>query len=286
VGTKITPSFEFPSICIEGKLITLDKPLVMGIINVNENSFYAPSRKNSLDDILSQTEKHLKAGAKFIDLGATSTKPGSKLSNPEDEIQTLALPLKEIKKEFPKAILSVDTYHSSVAREAVNLGASIINDISGGTIDPRMFDTIAEIKVPYILMHIQNTPENMQDSPHYQNVVLDIMKDLADKINELFSKGCSDIIIDPGFGFGKTVEHNFQILKSLELFKQFKLPILVGLSRKSMINKTLNISSNEALNGTTALHMLAMNNGAHILRVHDVKEAFESIELFDAYRKA
>lgn len=258
----------------------------MGIINVNENSFYSPSRSLEISEILKKVELHLKQGATFIDIGATSTKPGSQLSLPDSEIITLTPIITEVKKQFPDCIISLDTYHSKVAEHFVNEGVSIINDISGGRFDPHMFETVSRLKVPYILMHIQGKPEDMQNSPQYKDVVSEVMHETASRVKQLFDLGCKDIIIDPGFGFGKTLEHNFQLLSGLGLFQEFKLPVLVGVSRKSIVNKTLNISSEEALNGTTALNMLALMQGASILRVHDTLEAVQTVELFKAFRKA
>jgi dihydropteroate synthase len=263
----------------KGKLINLDKPLVMGILNVTEDSFYDGGQHISETDYLKQCEKMLTEGAGIIDIGATSTRPGAKLNTATEEAVKLLPVITAIRREFPEAIISVDTYHASVAEMAVDNGAGIINDISGGAFDMNMFATIARLKVPYILMHIQGTPENMQLNPVYQNLMQEVMLYFAEKINQLRQLGVNDIIIDPGFGFGKNLNHNYELLQKLELFSMLNLPILVGFSRKSMINKVLHTTTAEALNGTTVLNTIALLKGAKILRVHDVKEAVEAVKI-------
>lgn len=258
----------------------------MGIVNINSDSFYGASRATTLNQILKLTENHIRGGAQFIDLGATSTRPGALLSQASDEITALLPAIGAIRKEFPKVYISVDTYHASVASAAVSEGADIINDISGGRFDAQMFGTIVSLKVPYVLMHSIETPQTMQDSPRYDNVLNEVIFDLALKIKMLHSLGHADIIIDPGFGFGKTNQHNFSLLAGLSSFRLTSSPILVGISRKSMITKTLEINSAEALNGTTALNMYALTKGANILRVHDALEAYQAIQLFKALRLA
>jgi dihydropteroate synthase len=253
----------------------------MGILNVTDNSFYDGGKHVTEKEWLTHTAKMLDEGADIIDIGVTSSKPGSKLSDKEDELKSIRKVLSSLVKEFPKAILSADTYWSSTAKVAVAEGAHIINDISAGDIDSEMFSTIAELNVPYIIMHMQGTPETMQIDPLYKDVSKEVIFYLSEKVNKLKMLGIRDIMIDPGFGFGKTLEQNYKLLNDLELFKFFELPILVGLSRKSMICKALDVTPDEALNGTIALNMLALNKGAGILRVHDVKEAKEVIKIFE-----
>ncbi|GIV43566.1 MAG: dihydropteroate synthase [Bacteroidia bacterium] len=262
-----------------GRLISFDKALIMGIINLTPDSFYEKSRQSSELSALKQAEKMLNDGADILDLGAVSTRPGSVEISEEEELKRLLPALKSIRKSFPECIISVDTWRSEIAKAAVNEGADIINDISGGTMDANMFETIAQFKVPYILMHIQGTPQTMQQNPTYNDVVNEVIDFLAERIQKLRLLGVADIIVDPGFGFGKTPEHNFTLLKHLEQFAILDCPILVGVSRKSMITKTLNIIANEALNGTTVLNTIALMKGAKILRVHDVKEAVEAVKL-------
>lgn len=262
-----------------GKLLELDKPMVMGIVNVTPNSFYEDSRFEDEKTILKRAEQILEEGGSVIDIGAQSTQPGAEETGIKEETQKLSKAIAWVRKEFPEAIISADTYHAEVAKAAVESGADIINDISGGTMDEKMFTTIDELNIPYILMHIQGTPTTMQKAPSYENVVHEVMFYFSEKILQLRELGVNDIILDPGFGFGKTVEHNYQLLNALDQFKIFNLPLLVGISRKSMINKVLEIKPEEALNGTTVLNTLALTKGASILRVHDVKEAVEAVRL-------
>ena len=262
-----------------GKLLDLTEPVVMGILNVTPDSFYDGGQFNTEKDWLTHTEKMINEGAAIIDIGVVSTRPGAIGISEEEEKEKILKTLKSIRKSFPNIIISVDTWHSAVAEAAIENGAHIINDISGGTLDQKMFETIARLNVPYILMHIQGAPQNMQQNPTYKDVVKEIMLFLAERVNQLKLSGVSDIIIDPGFGFGKTVEQNYDILNNLDTFQFFELPILVGFSRKSMINKVLNIKPADALNGTTVLNTIALMNGAKILRVHDVKEAVETIKI-------
>lgn len=264
-----------------GRLISFDKALVMGIINLTPDSFYHKSRVHSETNALLQAEKMLAEGADILDLGAVSTRPGSEEISEEGELKRLLPALKSIRKTFPESIISVDTWRASVAKAAVENGAHIINDISGGTMDKNMFETIALLKVPYILMHIKGTPQTMQQYPQYNDVVNEVIDFLAQRIKELRLMGVADIMVDPGFGFGKTLNHNYSLLKHLENFKILDCPFLVGISRKSMITKFLNISTDEALNGTTVLNTIALMKGAKILRVHDVKEAVEAVKLTD-----
>jgi len=266
-----------------GRIINLDKPLVMGIINVTDDSFYSGSRYKLGFRIAARAEQIIREGGSIIDVGACSTRPGAKPVSEQQELKRLAKALHAIRKKYPEAIISVDTYRSRVARMAVgDYRANIINDISAGELDPEMFSTIAELKIPYVLMHMRGTPETMQQNPTYDNVIREIITYLNGKIEQLKQLGVSDIIVDPGFGFGKTVDHNFSILKNLQVFRLFERPILVGLSRKSMISKTLGIPAAKCLNGTTVLNTMALLNGATILRVHDVREATEAIKLVES----
>jgi len=266
-----------------GRIISLDKPLVMGIINVTDDSFYSGSRYKLGFRIAARAEQIIREGGSIIDVGACSTRPGAKPVSEQQELKRLAKALHAIRKKYPEAIISVDTYRSRVARMAVgDYRANIINDISAGELDPEMFSTIAELKIPYVLMHMRGTPETMQQNPTYDNVIREIITYLNGKIEQLKQLGVSDIIVDPGFGFGKTVDHNFSILKNLQVFRLFERPILVGLSRKSMISKTLEIPAAKCLNGTTVLNTMALLNGATILRVHDVREATEAIKLVES----
>jgi len=266
-----------------GRIISLDKPLVMGIINVTDDSFYNGSRYKLGFRIAARAEQIIREGGSIIDVGACSTRPGAKPVSEQQELKRLAKALHAIRKKYPEAIISVDTYRSRVARMAVgDYRANIINDISAGELDPEMFSTIAELKIPYVLMHMRGTPETMQQNPTYDNVIREIITYLNGKIEQLKQLGVSDIIVDPGFGFGKTVDHNFSILKNLQVFRLFERPILVGLSRKSMISKTLGIPAAKCLNGTTVLNTMALLNGATILRVHDVREATEAIKLVES----
>jgi dihydropteroate synthase len=268
----------------KGNLIDLSKPKVMGILNVTPDSFFDGGKHNSTDLALKKTEKMLNEGAGFIDIGAYSSRPGAAHISEEEEINRLSV-LKEITKRFPEVVVSIDTFRSNVARFAVENGACIVNDISAGNLDKEMFTTVANLQVPYIAMHMQGNPETMQHNPTYaeQGVTIQVVKELSKVVSNLNILGVNDIILDPGFGFGKTVEDNYQILRELDHLNILNCPILVGVSRKSMINKVLKINQKESLNGTTALHMKALENGASILRVHDVKEATQAIQLHAAY---
>lgn len=269
-GKKIIP-------CRHG-FIDLSTPVVMGILNLTPDSFFDGGKYLGEEQIIGQVNKMVNEGATIVDIGAESTRPGAQEISISEELNRLIPIVITVRKQFPSLIISIDTTKHEVAKAALDAGADIINDISGG-IDTEMFGLIAKEKVPYILMHIQGNPSNMQQNPQYKDVVNEVYSYLEQRINALTQNGVENIIIDPGFGFGKTVEHNYQLLKNLSEFKNLGLPILVGLSRKSMINKVLNISAKEALNGTTALNTIALLNGASILRVHDVKEAKEVIEL-------
>lgn len=260
-------------------------PIVMGILNVTSDSFYDGGQYNSEENWLTQTKKMIDDGAEIIDIGAYSTRPGAKNISEEEESNQLTKAIRSVRKHFPEILISADTFRASVAKKAVEAGATIINDISGGTMDAKMFETIAKLKVPYILMHIQGTPETMQKKPEYKNVTEEVFSFFDSKIKELNSLGFNKIILDPGFGFGKTLEHNYQLLKDMEKFHSFHLPLLVGFSRKSMINKLLNVSAKDALNGTTVLNTIALQKGAKIFRVHDVKEAKEAVVIVDYLKR-
>ena len=270
-----------------GELLDLSTIKVMGILNITPDSFFDGDKYFSEKDLLLQLEKMITASCDIFDVGAYSSRPGADKVSENEEMKRLSAALRVIRKEFPNIIISVDTFRSEIAKNVVNdFDVDIINDISAGELDTKMFNTIAEIKVPYIMMHMQGTPDNMQNNPHYENVVKDIMMFFSKKIDELKKVGVNDVIIDPGFGFGKTVDHNYQLLKYLDDFKIFELPVLVGVSRKSMICKVLNVNPSEALNGTSVLHTLAILGGANILRVHDVKEAKEAIQLASKFQEA
>jgi dihydropteroate synthase len=263
------------------KLLDLSTPAIMGILNLTDDSFYDGGRYNSVQKALLQAEKMLDNGAKIIDIGAYSSRPNAKHINQDEEWKRLEKTLKIINKEFPQTILSVDTFRSEIAKRSVDSGVDIINDISAGNLDSKMFDTIANLNVPYVMMHMQGTPQNMQDNPQYDCIESEVLEFFSSKVNTLKEKGFNKIIIDPGFGFGKTLEHNYQLLNNLEALHVLDLPMLVGVSRKSMIYRILDTDAKNALNGTTALHTLCLNKGASILRVHDVKEAAECVKLIN-----
>jgi len=260
-------------------LVDLSSPKVMGILNITTDSFFDGGKYRNESEILNQVEKMLFEGATFIDVGAYSSKPGAKHISEKKELQRIVPVIKLLTKNFPEIIISIDTFRSKVARETINAGAAIINDISGGKMDEKMFETVAGLKVPYILMHMLGTPQNMQINPIYTDVTQEIISFFTEQIFKLHQLKLNDIIIDVGFGFGKTSNHNFEILKNLSLFKSLDAPILAGISRKSMLYKTLNISAQEALNATTSANTIALLNGASILRVHDVKEAIEAVKI-------
>ncbi len=269
-----------------GSLMGLSTPRVMGILNATPDSFHDGGRYEDIAAMLQRAEQMVSEGADIIDIGGMSSKPGSQIISVEEELHRVLAPIKAIKKQLPDTILSIDTIHAAVAEEAVKHGACIVNDISAGAIDKNMIHTVAKLQVPYIIMHMQGTPETMQVAPSYHNVVTEVMDYLIARLQLCREAGIKDVIIDPGFGFGKTNEHNFALLKRLSLLKTLDVPILAGLSRKSMITKTLGIKNADALNGTTALNMAALMNGANILRVHDVKAAKETIQLYQAMVRA
>lgn len=276
---KGTFFYKKKSIRCANRLISFEKPVVMGILNVSPDSFYSGSRQLTGVALLREAEKMLEDGAEILDIGAISTRPGAEEISEEDERNKLLPALAVIKRNFPQAIVSVDTYRSSLARIVVDYGADIINDISGGTIDNKMFETIAALNVPYILMHIKGTPKTMQNNPVYNDIVKEVIDFLLRRIKILTDLGVKDVIVDPGFGFGKSLEDNYVLLNNLEKFCITETPLLVGLSRKSMINKVLDISPADALNGTTVLNTISLLKGVDILRVHDVKEAVEAVKL-------
>jgi dihydropteroate synthase len=266
-----------------GELIDLSQPKVMGIINVTPNSFYAGSRQMDLNSVLKQAEKMLAEGATFLDVGGYSSRPGAEDISMEEESQRVLPAIQAVIKEFPRAFVSVDTFRSSIAQQAVDVGACMVNDISGGELDNQMFSTIAELQVPYVLMHMRGTPQTMTQHTDYEDLIKDIMDYFHPKVYQLRLMGVKDCMVDVGFGFSKTVEQNFTLLNALDYFKMLEKPLLVGLSRKSMIWRTLKTDAEHALNGTTTLHTIALIKGASILRVHDVKEAVETIELVGKY---
>ena len=275
------------------KILSLSTPAVMGILNVTPDSFYDGGKFTDERSILAHTEKMISEGADIIDIGACSTRPNAPIITQEEELKRLIPTIKLLRKRYDAVILSADTFRSNVAMRAIQEGADMINDVSGGSViaspdaligakqSPRMFEIIGESKVPYVLMHIQGMPQTMQKNPEYKNVVGEVMDFFKERIYALKKAGASQIIIDPGFGFGKTLEHNYSLLKNLSIFKELELPILAGISRKSMINKALGTTPETALNGTTAANMIALMNGANILRVHDVKETKEAVKIFN-----
>lgn len=269
----------------KGTLFDLSSPKVMGIINITPDSFYDGGSYLNDKDILDKVGKMLESGADIIDLGGYSTRPGAKnISIEQEEKRTIPI-VKLILKTFKSTIISIDTFRSEVAKKALDNGALIVNDVSGGDLDSNMYKTVGKFNVPYIMMHMKGSPKYMQNNPKYKNVTVEVIKNLSQKIRKAESFNIKDIVIDPGFGFGKTTSHNFKLLNDLSLFKNLNRPVMVGISRKSMIYKTLNFKPENALNGTTSLNTIALLNGANILRVHDVKEAKEVIKLYNYLKK-
>ena len=264
-----------------GKLIDLSTPKVMGIINLTPDSFYAGSRKQSVDEALLQASKMLSEGAAFLDIGAYSSRPGAADISVEEEMDRLLPVVKAIVDAYPDAVLSIDTFRSQIAEAAIKVGAHIINDISGGQLDDAMFATVARLQVPYILMHMKGTPQNMNQQAQYENIFDEVFDYFVDKYDQLKQLGVKDVIIDPGFGFAKKTEHSYALMNRLQDFSSLQLPVLVGISRKNMIYKTLGIIAADALNGTTALNTIALTKGANILRVHDVREAVEAVKVWE-----
>lgn len=272
---------------INGRLINIDKPLVMGILNLTEDSFYDGGKYNNFDKAILRAEEIINNGGEIIDIGACSTRPGTELVSraelvsPKEETSRIIPVLKEIRKRFPQTIISIDTVWSSVVKEVMDNGADMINDISGGQFDKDLFNSISQTNASYILMHTTAKPNQMQLNTNYEDLYLDISKYFAEKLDNLYDLGVKDVILDLGFGFGKTIEQNYELIRRISEFKVFNLPILTGISRKSMIYKPLNITPNESLNATTALNMIALLNGTNILRVHDVKQAVETIKIYE-----
>lgn len=273
------------SINLGGELIYFNVPVVMGVINVTPDSFYDGGNIADEKSLLSKVEKMIADGASIIDIGAVSTKPGASLHSAKVELERLLPAVGAVRKEFPGVTLSLDTFRSWVAARVIDeFGPVIVNDISGGSLDSNMFETVGKLGVPYVLSHIQGTPGNMQDNPEYDDVIRVISGFFSKKVKQLTKYGVNDIIIDPGFGFGKKVEHNFELLNRLDSFKVFQLPVMVGLSRKSMICNALDVDPKDALNGTTVANTMALTGGADILRVHDVKEAVEAVKIFNGLK--
>ena len=265
----------------KGQLIDFSTPKIMGILNVTPNSFYDGGKFTLNENGLSQVGKMLEEGATFIDIGAYSSKPNAEFVSEEEERSRILPVVQSILKQFPDALLSIDTFRSEIAAVCIENGAAIINDISAGNLDEKMMDVVAKYNVPYIMMHMRGTPQTMQSQTNYENIIKEILYYFSEKVSKARSLGINDLIVDPGFGFAKTLEQNYEILQNLELFKMLDLPILAGISRKSMVYKPLGVTANEALNGTTVLNTIALTKGANILRVHDVKEAVESVKLFE-----
>ena len=268
----------------KGRLLVIDQPLVMGIINTTPDSFFSGSRASHSDEVLFRAEAMIKEGAAILDLGGQSTRPGSEPVSAGEELRRVIPAVEAISRRFPEAVISIDSYYSSVVQAAIHAGAHMVNDVSSGSLDVELLPAVAALQVPYVLMHMKGHPQTMHLNPAYDNVVIEVFDALNFKISQLTLAGVQDIIVDPGFGFGKTIEHNFQLLKNLSFFRQLNKPLMVGLSRKATVYKTLNTTPEEALNGTTVLHTIALMNGAQILRVHDVKEAVQAVRLWLTYQ--
>jgi dihydropteroate synthase len=265
------------------RLLVIEQPVVMGIINATPDSFYSGSRVNDIDAVLFLAEKMIEDGATILDVGGQSTRPGSEAVSEEEELKRVLPAIEAIAKNFPDSFISIDTFYSRVLRAGFDAGARMANDVSAGMMDDELIDTVAHLKIPYVLMHMKGHPQTMQMHPTYDDVVLEVFDLLNTKIAALTKAGILDIIVDPGFGFGKTIQHNFTLLKKLSFFQQLNRPLMVGLSRKATVYKTLGIAPEEALNGSTVLHTIALLNGATIIRVHDVKEAVQAIRLVSEY---
>ncbi len=286
LSSKITKLSCNSTINLQGKLISFEKPLIMGILNLTEDSFSDGGKYiNNIDKALFHCQEMIEQGADIIDIGACSTRPGAILVSKQEELKQLIPVIRAIRKEFPDIIISIDTVWAEVSKETIKEGADIINDISGGQFDSELFKVVAELNVPYILTHTPTTPDKMQEKTTYNNIYIDMCNYFSEKISLLRSLGVKDIILDLGFGFGKTIEQNYFLLNHINDFKVFELPILTGISRKTMIYKPLNATPQEALNGTTFLHALALLNGSSIIRVHDVKQAKECLTLFELIDK-
>ena len=264
------------------RTIVVDKPIVMGILNITPDSFFEGSRVVEMDQILRKAEQMLRAGATLLDIGGQSTRPGSQRLSAEEECDRVILPIERLSSEFPQAFLSVDTYHAQVAEAAVNAGAHMVNDISAGLLDSKMLATVSQLQVPYVIMHMKGEPDTMLKNTNYQNILKEVIEFLAERKNACQKQGIQQIIIDPGIGFSKTIDQNFELIAKLEAFQELEAPLLLGISRKSFIYKTLNTDPAGALNGSTFLHAIGLQKGAKILRVHDVQEAVEAVRLFNA----
>ncbi len=280
MATKDKGFYSKKTLNLNGNIINLDTPIVMGILNLTPDSFYDGGRCSETSQILRQSEKLISEGADIIDIGGYSTRPGAGHVSAEEEWQRLQPALEALPKRFPETPISVDTFRALIAKRCIDHGCAMINDISGGSLDPEMFDTIKTLKVPYVLMHMRGDPRTMQTKTNYEDVVKNILTELEKKLSNLTNKGVNDVILDVGFGFAKTMDQNYLLLRNLRAFRIFGKPLLVGVSRKSMVWKLLHISPEEALNGTTALHMVALMEGASVLRVHDVKEAKQVVTLY------
>ena len=276
--TILMPKVTKKTLNCRGRLVDLTRPTVMGILNITPDSFFAGSRV-SIDKTVEVAQKMLADGATFLDIGGYSTRPGAAEVSPAEEVDRVSPIIDAILTNFPEALISIDTFRASVAQQAIESGAALVNDVAGGTLDPAMFETVAKLGVPYILMHMRGTPQTMQSLATYQNIVTEVIDELAVRLAQLRALGVKDIILDPGFGFAKTPAQNFELLNHLDAFALFDEPFLVGLSRKTTIWKILNIRADEALNGTTVLNTIALLKGASILRVHDVREAVEAVKL-------
>ncbi|MFI2744016.1 dihydropteroate synthase [Zhouia sp. PK063] len=263
----------------KGKLIDFTTPKVMGILNITPDSFFDGGKYKEENDFIMQTQKMLDEGATFIDIGAYSSRPGAKHITEKEEMERIVPVVKLLIKHFPDILISIDTFRSEVAKATVNAGAAIINDIAAGSLDNYMIETVAQLQVPYIMMHMKGNPQNMQTNPTYENITKEVLHYFSEKIEKARALGLNDIVIDPGFGFAKTLEHNYELLQHLELLQFLELPVLVGVSRKSMIYKLLENTAAEALNGTTIVNTIALQKGAQILRVHDVKEAVQTVKI-------
>lgn len=265
-----------------GRILTIDRPWVMGILNITPDSFYSGSRMEDTGSLLVRAGDMIREGAQVLDIGGQSTRPGSTPVTAEEELRRVMPALEALRKEYPEQLISIDTYYARVAREAVAAGASIVNDISAGSLDEALIETVASLGVPYVLTHMKGQPSHMQEQPSYEDVVTEVFDFLNEKLDVLTRAGIADVLVDVGFGFGKTHAHNFRLLRELDFFRQLGRPLMVGLSRKGTIYKTLGVTAGEALNGTTVMHTLALERGAQILRVHDVREAVQAIQLLQA----
>lgn len=269
----------------KGRLLLIKEPIIMGIINTTPDSFYSGSRFNEIDAVLQKADQMIADGATIIDVGGQSTRPNSQRISAEEERDRVIPVVKAIHERFPQTIISIDSFYAQVVKDAIETGSSMVNDVSAGTIDADLIPAVASLHVPYVLMHMQGNLQTMQQNPHYENIVPEVFDFLNKKIKELHEAGIHDIIVDPGFGFGKSIDHNFELLSGLDFFQHLSKPLLAGLSRKATIYKTLGVTPEEALNGSTVLHTISLMKGASILRVHDIKEARQTIQLFEALTK-